>query len=223
MNFYTNVSYFHEWIVTTIAANGGAEFCDHVPLMPTVLTSYNDFDLVFTILNDLQWVFRDVDRQLIETIPAEWIFGVACATEAMVEGTTVGGATAFGEIDRERMVACGKCFDQAYTKADSLDCAKRYTRKTYKHCQKFFDGSATEDETLPCMLKSVKYYAHKKSEALIRDGLENAHCSTMSNLLEDMVLFMKRVMRLESVHPTTGQTPALVGVINFVVVSYDGQ
>jgi hypothetical protein len=158
----------------------------------TVVTSYND-GIIYTMLHNLQWVLRDSDRRVIEAIPGEWIFGLA-----MVDGPTTSGATEFGEIDREQMVACGKCFDQAYTREDSLNCSKKYILKTHSYCKLKFDGPETENETLPCMLESVKYYGLKRHEAW--GGLENTECSTMSSLLDDMTLFMKGVMRMDPLY-----------------------
>jgi hypothetical protein len=195
------VSYFQDWIFTTIATNGGGKFCDHLPVLPSpVVTSYNDNpDLKYTMLNNLQWVLRNGDKRVIEPIVGEWIFGLTCAYEAMMDGMTTSGEIKFGEIDKEQMVACGKCFDLAYTREASMACSKKYIYKTYGRCQKLFDSNtATESETLPCMLESVKYYSLKKHDGW--NGLENTVCPTMDSLLEDMVLFMKGAMRMDPLY-----------------------
>jgi hypothetical protein len=184
-----------------MVSKGGAKFCDKMPEVPgSAVTTYTDLpDLKYTMLYNLQWLQRDGDRRVIEPIGGEWIFGLTCAFEAMMDGITTSGEIQFGEIDREQMVACGKCFDMAYTREASMICTKKYIYKTYARCQKLFDGPETEHQTLPCMLESIKYYSDKKHDAWA--GLENTVCPTMDSLLGDMILFMKGAMRMDPLYP----------------------
>jgi hypothetical protein len=219
VNFYSNVSYFHEWIVTTIATNGGADWCDIDPVLPTVVASSrpnyalrDDAELVYNMLDDQQWLasgWNDWGSEWwsgggygtgafgIEKMPSEWIFGVACATEAMQWGNTQSNVLVFGEIDIEQMDACGTCFDRAYDRESNMRCAEEYFSEIiFPHCnEQFMNTATTENETLPCMLNAVMDFFKDKSKGW-RD--DDNSLSTMSNLFEDMINFMKHVMSLEA-------------------------